>query len=108
MMISPDGEEALYRAKSITRPTATNSRRRLSVSGRRPSSEDAICMFPRSAVVGDERVLVYDPLADLAAKRRPSAIHFGLRNQTCAHQISNARIGQTVTMPAHSSRDGEV
>ena len=38
----------------------------------------------------------------LATKRRSSAIHFSLRNQTCAYQFSNARIGQTVTMPTHA------
>jgi hypothetical protein len=38
----------------------------------------------------------------LATKRRSSAIHFRLRHQTRAYQVSNARIGQTITMTTHA------
>jgi hypothetical protein len=42
------------------------------------------------------------PRPSLATKRRPSAIHFGLSNQTRAYQVSHARISQTITMPTHA------
>jgi hypothetical protein len=60
------------------------------------------CSSPTNVALGLTANFAGWRIVVLATKRRPSAIDFGLSNQTRAYQVSNARIGETVTMTTHA------